>query len=232
MKAAILANGELRYPHQVRALAAQAGLLVAADGGSRHARAVGLRPDLIVGDLDSLTALEREGWVQAGVELIHHPAEKDETDLELALIEAVKRGATEIVVLTALGGRTDQLLANVLLLALPELRKVQACIVEGVETILLIHGEVQIVGEVGDVLSLIPIGGDCHDVWTEGLEYPLAGESLCLSRARGISNVFAEPRATVRLGRGMLLAVRRAQEAVSQWPRWRALSRKGAALDG
>jgi len=218
LKAAILTNGELRYPDQARALAGGADLLLAADGGSRHALALGLHPRLIVGDLDSLTDEERRELTQGGATIIQHPAEKDETDLELALLQAVARGADEIVVLAALGGRTDQALANLLLLALPELEGVCCCIVEGVEAVFLVRGEAQVAGEVGDLLSLIPIGGDCHGIWTEGLQYALTGGSLYLARARGISNVFTAPRAVIRVGEGMLLAVHRTQAVRLAWP--------------
>jgi len=221
VKAAVLANGEKKHPDQVRALAGQADLLVTADGGSRHALALGLRPDLVVGDLDSLTDEGRQALAEGKSTLVLHPAAKDETDLELALLQAVDCGAREIVVLTALGGRTDQALANLLLLALPELREVRCCIVEGPETIFLIRDQVQFAGEPADLLSLIPIGGDCHDIWTEGLEYPLAGGSLWLSRARGISNVFTADRAAVRVGQGMLLAVHRGQKIRLEWPAMR-----------
>ncbi len=218
MKALILANGLLAYPDQVRALARVADLLVAADGGCQHALALNLRPHLVVGDLDSLPLGTQRALEADGVILLRYPPAKDETDLELALRQAAARGADEIVLCAALGGRTDQTLANVLLLALPELERRRCSIVEGEEAVFLIRSGVEVAGEPGDLLSLIPIGGDCHDIWTEGLEYPLAGGSLYLARARGISNVFTAPRARVRVGQGMLLAVHRAQQVRTEWP--------------
>ncbi|MBC7223964.1 MAG: thiamine diphosphokinase [Anaerolineae bacterium] len=218
MKALILANGQLSHPDQVRSLAREADLLLAADGGTRHARTLGLRPHLVVGDLDSLSDSDLQALRASGTTLLQYPAAKDETDLELALVQAVQRGADDILVCTALGGRTDQTLANVLLLALQELVGRRCAIVEGPEAVFLIRGEVEVAGEPGDVFSLIPIGGDCHDIWTEGLEYPLAGGSLYLARARGISNVLIAPRARVRVGRGTLLAVHRAQRVRTAWP--------------
>lgn len=214
----ILANGQLSHPDQVRSLAREADLLLAADGGTHHALGLGLPLDLVVGDLDSLSEADRQTLEAAGTILLQHPTAKDETDLELALVQAVQRGADDILVCTALGGRTDQTLANVLLLALPELVGRRCAIVEGPEAVFLIRGEVEMAGEPGDVLSLIPIGGDCHDIWTEGLEYPLAGDSLLLARARGISNVLTAPRARIRVGRGLLLAVHRAPRVRTGWP--------------
>ncbi|NLE75180.1 MAG: thiamine diphosphokinase [Chloroflexi bacterium] len=224
MKAVILANGAMPHPQQTRALAAQAQLVVAADGGSRHARALGLTPHLVVGDLDSLDEAGRRAWLDAGVEMVQHPPQKDETDLELALLETAARGATELLVLAALGGRTDQMLANILLLALPELEGRRAALVEGPETLLLVRRGVRLWGQPGDGLSLIPLGGDAHGLLTRGLQYPLAGESLWLARARGISNVFTAAQAEVRVARGLLLAVLRAQGDVHAWPRWEPLT--------
>lgn len=217
-RAVVLVNGELRHPEQARQLAGQADLLVAADGGCRHALALGLWPHWVVGDLDSLDAQARATLAQNGVQLVEYPAWKDETDLELALLHAVQHGAREIMVLAALGGRTDQALANILLLALPELADTRTCIVEGQETIYLIRERLTIAGQPGDLLSLIPVGGDCHGIWTQGLEYPLAGGTLWLARARGISNVFVETRATIRVEQGLLLAIHRAQEPPGHWP--------------
>ena len=110
------------------------------------------------------------------------------------------------------------MLANILLLALPALRMVRACIVDGVESISVVRDRIELVGRVGDLLSLIPLGGDCHDIWTEGLEYLLAGDTLWLAKARGISNVFMQPRASVRVGQGLLLAIHRSQKPVVRWP--------------
>ncbi|MGC8837059.1 MAG: thiamine diphosphokinase [Anaerolineae bacterium] len=218
MKALILANGLLVHPDQVRALAREADLLIAADGGCEHALALGLHPHLVVGDLDSLPPETQRALETSGAVLLRYPPAKDETDLELALTQAAARGADEIAVCTALGGRTDQTLANILLLALPELEGRRCSIVEGEEAVFLIRSGVEVAGKPGDLLSLIPIGGDCHAIWTEGLEYPLAGGSLFLARARGISNVFTAPWARIRVGQGLLLAVHRAREVRTTWP--------------
>ena len=223
LKVAVFVNGQLRCPGETKALASAADLVIAANGGSQNARSVGIRPNVIVGDLDSLSAAARIELALDGAEMIQYPEAKDETDLELALLEAVARGADEIVVLTALGGRTDQMLANILLLALPALEGIRACIADGVELVSLVRDQVEFVGRVGDVLSLIPLGRDCHDIWTQGLQYPLAGDTLWLAKARGISNVFTQDRANVRLGHGTLLAIHRSQEPVSRWP-WEAVS--------
>ena len=204
MRALVFANGKLHNGRAVSAALAEAGegaLVVAADGGARHALALGRRVDVVAGDLDSLSA------APPGAEVVRTPAEKDETDLELALTLAVARGARWVRVIGALGGRLDQTLGNVMLLALPALRGVDVRIVSGAQSAWLVDGHTVVEGQVGDTLSLLPLGGDVEGVRTEGLKYPLNGETLHFGPARGMSNVLTEGRAQVWVRRGLLLAV-------------------------
>jgi thiamine pyrophosphokinase len=214
MLAVIVANGTMSNPADLLECANTARLLICADGGARHLAAVGLMPDVVIGDLDSIDPELVNTWSERGCEVIAHPTAKDETDLELALYLAMDRGATEIVVLGALGGRTDQTLANMLLLALPAQRGIRAWILDGCQEICVVTDELTVKGQAGDTLSLIPLGGDAVGITTEGLEYPVHGETLRFGPARGISNVLTAPVAQVRLESGLLLAVHtRQQEA-------------------
>lgn len=207
MRALIFANGELLLPQHARRLVRPDDLIIAADGGRRHAAALGLTPRVVIGDLDSLTAGEREALEAAGVELISFPARKDETDLELALGYAVRAGAGEILILGALGGRLDQTIANLVLLALPELEGVDVRVVAGSQTAFLIRGEATIRGCPGDTVSLIPWGGDAFGIYADGLEWPLHNEPLYFGPARGVSNVLLSEEAHIRVRRGLLLCV-------------------------
>ena len=114
-------------------------LVIAADHGAAHARAWGWPLHLLVGDLDSLGAEESALVTASGVPVITAPAAKDETDLELALAHALARGASEIIICAALGGRSDHMLANVLLLARPELADLAVTLVDGRESIRLLR---------------------------------------------------------------------------------------------
>jgi thiamine pyrophosphokinase len=207
MRVVIVANGPMSNPADLTMHAAGAALVICADGGSRHLAAGGLVPDVLIGDLDSIDPELVDAWHARGCEVITYPAAKDETDLELALRLALDRGATELVVLGALGGRIDQTVANILLLVLPAQRGAVARIIDGLQEVFLITGAATVTGRPGDSLSLIPIGGDALGVSTQGLEYPLHGETLPLGLARGISNVFTAPVARVHLEHGLLLAV-------------------------
>lgn len=208
MRILILANGLIADPDLLRRRIAawEPQQIFAADGGTRHALTLGLLPQRVIGDLDSMDEALRA--LLPGAAFSAYPAEKDETDLELALMAACDADAAHIVIVGALGGRLDMTLANLLLLAHPCLAERRVEVWEGAQTAWLIQppGEV-ITGEPGDTLSLLPLAGDAGAVRTTGLAYPLHGETLHFGPARGISNVFSEQRAQVSLTAGLLLAV-------------------------
>ena len=175
--------------------------IVAADAGVDHARAAGLDVALAVGDFDSVSEL---GDVRAE----RHPADKDATDLELALEAALGLGPERIVVLSGAGPRLDHLLGELALLASPRLAGVEVDAVFDSTTVHVVRGERRLQGRVGELVSLIAMHGPATGVTTEGLGYPLGGETLEAGSSRGISNVFAEPEARISVESGVLLAVR------------------------
>ncbi len=207
MKAIIIANGQIRDGDFLRSLVAPMDLVICADGGASNALALGLQPQVVIGDLDSLDGDLQAQLEAEGCKVLAYPVHKDETDLELALYYAMEHGIDEILILGALGGRIDQTLANVLLLALPELRSVKVKIIDGRQEVFLIRDEALIEGQVGDTLSLLPLTEEVTGIYTEGLEYPLENGTLYLGPALGVSNTLTAPQARVRMGQGLLLAV-------------------------
>jgi thiamine pyrophosphokinase len=186
-----------------------ADLLIAADGGTRHALSLGLTPSFIIGDLDSLT-MDDSRWInEKGVRLIQFPADKNETDLELAIHFAVEQGCSEIVIVAALGGRLDQTLGNLSLLNAPDLAAVDIRLDDGVEEVFLTSGTCKIFGKPGDLVSLLPWGGDVTGVSTEGLRWVLQSETLHQHKTRGISNELLGDIASIKISSGSLLVVHR-----------------------
>jgi thiamine pyrophosphokinase len=210
-RALIFVNGEQINLPAVKALVRPADFRIAADGGLRFLNALGLRPHLLIGDLDSVDPEDLERLRQAGdVRIEQHPAHKDETDLELAVLAAVSEGCQAILLLGALGGRLDMTLANIFLLALPELSGIDARLEDGLEEVFLIEpGQAgrDITGRPGDRVSLLPWGGPAAGVRTSGLHYPLRGETLFPEHTRGISNVMIEQQAHVSLETGRLICI-------------------------
>lgn len=190
-------------------------LVVAADGGARHARALGVHLDRWVGDGDSLDPAELTALEAAGVPIERARPDKDETDTELAILAALRLGAEGVVILGALGGRIDHALANIGLLSLPALAGRSAIILDGVSRLTVLvgpardggPGEARLIGRVDDLVSLLPAGDSVDGVTTHGLVYPLTDEPLPAGTPRGLSNVIAAEGARVRLRRGRLLIV-------------------------
>jgi thiamine pyrophosphokinase len=184
-------------------------LVIAADGGARHAMALGRTIDLWVGDGDSIAADELASLAAAGVPIRRSPTDKDETDAELALLAAIDAGARRLTILGALGGdRPDHELGNVWLLAHPALVGRDACLLDGRARIRLVGpGETAITGRVGDLVSLLAFGGDATGVTTRGLRYPLSDETLSIGPSRGLSNVRVASDAGIVVRGGLLLAI-------------------------
>jgi thiamine pyrophosphokinase len=182
--------------------------VIAADNGALMAEFYGLKPHLVIGDMDSIPPDDLARFAAAGVEIEAHSVHKNETDLELALMRAVERGADWIRVIGGIGDRLDQTLSNVYLLALPILRDADVSLAAGrSETRLLLPGESVLHGEPGDTVSLIPLSGVARGVKTEDLYYPLHDEDLLFGPARGVSNVMNTNTAKVCLREGVLLIV-------------------------
>jgi thiamine pyrophosphokinase len=193
------------------------GLVVAADGGVRHAGAFGLKVDRWVGDGDSTDPEELERLAASGVAIDRVAVEKDESDTELALVAAIDAGAELVSILGGLGGpRIDHALANVTLLQHPALDRRAALMYDeaGARLSLLVGPDQrglpsaqELTGRVGDVVSLIALGESAHDVTTQGLRYALDGDTLSVGPARGLSNVRIAPTARVSVGSGRILVI-------------------------
>jgi thiamine pyrophosphokinase len=200
----IVTGGEPAAPAPVRPVP---DLVIAADGGLAHARTLGLAVDLVVGDMDSVSAEDLRAAKAAGARVERHPQAKDKTDLELALDTAVTGGAGRVLVIGGGGGRLDHFLANALVLASPAYDGVDVDAQVGGARIAVVRDRRELHGRPGDLLSLLPVNGPACGVRTEGLAYVLADEDLLPGSTRGVSNVFAAPTAVVELRTGTLLAV-------------------------
>jgi thiamine pyrophosphokinase len=207
--AIVLAGGDPVEPH-VRTLLPDDAIVIAADSGLHQAERIGLGVDVVVGDFDSVDPSAVERARSAGAVVERHPAEKDATDLELALEAARARGAEHITVVGGAGGRLDHLLANMLLLASPRFADVEIDAWPGEAHVAVVQGGRPphgITGSSGSIVTLLPAGGDATGITTRGLQYPLGRETLPRGTSRGVSNVLVGEAASVVLEHGTLLAV-------------------------
>jgi thiamine pyrophosphokinase len=208
VKAIVIAHGEVAASDRDEVVGAE--VVIAADGGALALERWGIVPQLLVGDLDSLGPDRAAALGARGAKVIAYPAAKDESDLELALRYALESGADDIALLGIFGGaRLDHALANAALLADPAYRGRGLRAVQGDTTVRPLHsGEhLTLDGPIGSLVTLLPARGDAKGVRTEGLRYPLAGDTLRFGRSRGLSNVVASHPASVSLAEGVLLVI-------------------------
>ena len=205
----IFANGTLPDERAARSLLREGDRLIAADGGTRHLLAMGMLPEVVIGDLDSLDKESLAGLVAAGVEVEQYPEDKDETDLELALGYALRKAPASILIMAALGGRLDQTVANLMLLTNPMLSGIDIRLDDGIEEVFFCSDQVEIEGNEGEIVSLIPWGMPVEGVTTRGLRWSLQDEMLYPYRSRGVSNRMITDRAAVTIRSGLLLVVHR-----------------------
>ena len=200
---------------------------IAADSGADHASIMGRVPDLVIGDMDSVSPFALAWAARGGAVVERYPAAKDASDLELALDAALERltetagtvessadssdahGVGEIYVVSIDGVRADHVLANILLLAHPKYAEAVVHGVVGSGRFMVVHGGTKrsIGGDSGTLVSLLPVHGEVTGVVTSGLAYPLHGESLTPGSSRGVSNTMDGTQAVVSVESGTLVVV-------------------------
>lgn len=195
-----------------------ADLVIAADGGADALDRLGRRPDRLVGDLDSAAPALVDRLEDSGTRVERHPDDKEASDTELALRVALAEGADRIDLLGATAGeRLDHELANLLLLADPAYSGVELRAVAAAAMVRAVHGGrgLALRGEPGDIVTLLPIGGDAGGVTTAGLRWPLDGATLSMGSTRGLSNIVDTAGASVWLSDGALLVIETARNGES-----------------
>ena len=198
-----------------------ADAVIAADGGAATLDRLGRRPGRVVGDLDSADPALVERLAASGARVDRHPADKEASDTELALRAALEAGADRVDLLGATGGaRLDHEIANLLLLADPAFASVDLRVVAGdtIARVVRSAGELRLMGSVGDLVTLLPVGGDARGVSTTGLRWSLTDATLALGGSRGLSNVIVAQDASVRLADGVLLVVETASTTGDDHP--------------
>jgi thiamine pyrophosphokinase len=203
----IFANGELPDINKVRAILRDDDHIICADGGTRHASALNLKPALVIGDMDSADSGLLQKLHADGVPLELFPRDKNETDLELAIQHAVELNPTEIIIVAALGGRLDQTLANIALLSDVRLATFDFRLDDGVEQIFFCRDQAEVKGRSGDIVSLIPWQGEVTGIQTKNLRWSLDNETLYPEKTRGISNEMTADMANIKISSGLLLVV-------------------------
>ncbi len=209
MQITIVANGKISDLSALRDAIQAADQIIAVDGGANYLFQLDLYPNLVIGDMDSISEDVIQRFSEHNVKTILQPVDKDATDLELAIDYAINKNPAVISIWGALGNRWDMSISNVLLLTPTKYRFIRIILEDEKQSAMLLQAGQpnRLKGVKGSKISLIPLCGDVTRVTTEGLKYPLASETLFFGRTRGVSNVFKETEAVVLFEEGILLCV-------------------------
>ena len=200
MRAVIIAGGSVEDYDYIKSFIQKSDTVICADSGYNHAVKMGIRPRVIVGDLDSI------GNIPKGVETLRYPEKKNLTDTEIALEWARERGFKEFLLLGATGTRMDHTLANIYMLKAMLDNGEYGEIVDEHNHITITDRGVAVDEPPGTIISLVPVTR-CRGVTTENLEYELVGATLYQGRALGISNIITNRPAKITVRDGALLVI-------------------------
>ena len=181
--------------------------VLCADGGARYAHALGIIPDLIIGDMDSLEEELLRHFAEKGVAVAPYPVRKDETDTQLALERALAMDPEEILIFGAMGRRLDHTMANLGLLMMGPGKNVPIKLVDEDCEVFVTTGAATVSGQKGQTVSIFPWGGEARGITLKGFEYPLEGATMNLARPCGISNRLTEEEGRIRVDEGCLLVI-------------------------
>lgn len=183
--------------------------IIGADGGCNHLNSMGILPNYVIGDLDSIDKSLIEYYENHDIIFKKFPTHKDQTDSEICVYLAKSLGATQIDFVGALGGRMDHALANIGFMYYVYQMGIEPRILTSEEEIFIIHNDKKIIkGKKGDTISIIALKGDVLGVTLEKLEYPLDRAKVTYLSPLGISNVMLEDECVITVEDGYLLVVR------------------------
>lgn len=203
----IIANGDISDYNWHKSQLRETDFIVCADGGTRHAVLMGIVPNVVLGDFDSLSSEVKCALSETKCQFYEYPEEKDMTDTELALKYCLERNPEEVILLGALGTRFDHSLASVLLLSGVS-SHIGVKVVNEQNEIMILKEKLYLHGSPGDIVSIIPLSKDLNGVSTRGLKYMLRNETLCLGTSRSVSNEMVGAEALIEIKEGVALVIR------------------------
>ena len=208
MKTIIFANGEISNIEAVKPLISKGDLIIAADGGSIHCENLGIIPKLIIGDLDSIPKNYLDKWIDQKIKIVQHERDKNQTDLELALMFAQKFTSRKTLILGGLGNRWDHSIANLLLASKENFRQMNIEFYSDGDWFFIVSDKIEFTGSPGQTVSILPLGGDANSISTTGLKWSLENETLSYGSSRGVSNLISSENVKVSVKEGVLLIIK------------------------
>lgn len=208
MRAVIVSHGEVNDYEYIGNIMRDSDMVVCADGGAEYPLKCGIIPHAVIGDLDSINQDVLKSLNDKGCIIIKHPREKDYTDTQLAIDYAIENGAREIIMVASIGDRLDHTLANIFLLVKLAKKNIYAHLINEKNTIYIVSNSISLKGNLGDLISLIPLGGNVKGIYTEGLKYKLDDATMEIGDPLGISNVFINEDINIKIESGYLLVIK------------------------
>lgn len=207
MKVLIAAGGDLGDIDFISRNSPDWDFIIGVDSGADHLKALALKPHLLVGDFDSISPSLLRDYESLGVPIQSYPSKKDWTDTHLAVDIAIDKGASNIYIIGALGGRWDHSYANVMLLYGLAKKGIEAKILNSNNTLSISRDALDIQGRPGQIVSLLPFAGDAWIKSTKGLAYPADNLKMTMNYPIGISNVLVNSEARVEIESGWIMAI-------------------------
>lgn len=206
----VVAGGEVRDPAFFRSKLSDLKPLkiICADSGAGHLHSIGVLPDVIIGDMDSLSPDIQSIFEEKGIRFIKYPEVKDETDTQLALEYAFNLAPDEIYIFGAFGSRIDHVMANMSLLVMGAKKGMQVKLIDECCEAFVVSRECVIEGEIGQTVSLLPFSDAVTGITIDGFEYPLNNGVMEIGRPYGISNRLMATKGVISVKTGHLLVIR------------------------
>jgi len=198
MRAVIISSGSITNYEYIKSHINTDDTIICADGGYDHAKKMGITPNILIGDFDSITEIPDD------IPCMRHPSEKNLTDTELAIEYARNKGFKNFLLLASTGSRMDHTLTNILLLKTFVEQKETAVIINENNKIMMIDSQIIITEPPDTIISLIPIT-NCTGVTTTNLKYPLTDATMHVGKGVGISNIILDDNATISVKSGLLI---------------------------
>ena len=207
MKALLVSGGSIHDINLLNKVAEDMDFIICADGGTDYCIDASLVPDIIIGDLDSISKKGIDFIEKNKIPIVKFPVKKDNTDTELAIDYLIEKGFRDIAILGALGTRMDHTLGNIFLLKKLRDKKVKGKIIDHHNIIYLVDNELKVKKQKNSYVSIIPITDNGIQVSLDGFEYPLSNSKVEFSSTLGISNEIKESYGYIKIHSGIALVI-------------------------
>ena len=203
-KILLVANGRVKQ-QLLKKILSDVDFVIGVDGGTNALSDSGIVPHMVIGDMDSVNKKVLRACRDKGVKIVQYPQEKDETDLELALREAIKMKPGEIVCAGIIGDRPDHTLANLQLLQVPVRKGIFTMGYFDSGVVYCVERFLELKGKPGDTVSLLPLTEEVTGISLKGFKYGLENGKMISGVPLGISNELTDKRGSIKIRSGILL---------------------------